>query len=1180
NAAVLAGAGVSRGSVPELFAVWVAGSPHAPALTWVGVTLTYRELDVAANRLACVLAGCGVGRGDVVALLLERCADAVIAILAVLKAGAAYLAIDPALPDTRVGFMLTDAAPVAALTTPELCSRLDGHDLQVIDITDPDLTAQPVHPVTHPDPEDIAYLIYTSGTTGVPKGVAITHHNITQLMAPLVGDLATTSGRVWSQCHSYGFDFSVWEIWGALLHGGRLVVIPEQVRRSREDFHALVVAEHVDVLSQTPSAVAALSPRELESVDLIVGGEACPAEVVDRWAPGRVMINAYGPAETMLCVAASAPLVAGSGTPPIGSPVSGAALFVLDEWLRPVPVGVAGELYVAGAGVGVGYWRRMGLTASRFVACPFGGIGARMYRTGDVVRWDTNGQLHYLGRADDQVKIRGYRIEPGEIETVLTTHPRVAHAVVTTYTPATRNSGQQLVGYVVLDSETLLTREPRYETHLVEHWQEVYDGLYSGARTSTSIVVGEDFGGWDSSYTGAPIPLEQMRQWRTAAVQRIAELNPQMMLEIGVGSGLLLAQLAPTCVEYWGTDFSVPAIDTLQEVLAAQPWGDRVRLRAQPADVAGGLPRGYFDVIVVNSVIQYFPSGGYLLDVVSTALQLLAPAGALFIGDVRNLTLLPAFTTAVVCAEPTGTYHTAAVLRERIRRETLTEQELLVAPEFFTALPQHFDDIAAVDIQLKPMEAVNELSAYRYDVILRKAPVTVQSLADLPTQPWQCWGNLAALRQYLQTRHPTQLRVTGIPHAGIQPDVALADALAHAPDQAPLPTPSDAPGEAVLPYHCHVLGQQLGYTTVVTYSPTPGLIDLIYTAVGTINTALSDVYLPAGTLNSITTYVNDPGAVELVTELRRFAAARLPEYMVPTAITILESLPLTINGKLDRQALPTPEFSSGTTYRAPRDHHEQVLTTLFSEILGLTQVGIDDSFFDLGGHSLSATRLAVRIRAELNIEIPIRTIFEIPTVAGLANQIKTNNGNKPQTPLRASARPPVIPLSFAQQRLWFIYKYEGPSATYNIPLTLRLTGQLNPTALAAAINDLIARHETLRTTFTETNGIPQQRIQPANQIDFGWQIIDAANWSTKRLQKSIEKQAQYFFDLANQIPLQARLFRITNQNHILILVVHHIAADGASLVPLAQDLATAYTNRCAGQQPNWPPLPIQYTDYT
>ena len=230
-----------------------------------------------------------------------------------------------------------------------------AHDLLVIDVDDPAVDTRPSTALPAPAPDDIAYLIYTSGTTGVPKGVAITHRNVTQLLA--ASEPAWPAEQVWTQCHSYAFDFSVGEIWGALLHGGRLVVVPESVAGSPEDFHALLVSERVSVLSQTPSAVGVLSPEGLESAALLLGGEACPAEVVDRWAPGRVMVNAYGPTETTVYASMSAPLAAGSGVPPIGAPVPTAALFVLDGWLRPVPVGVVGELYVAGEGVGVGYLR-------------------------------------------------------------------------------------------------------------------------------------------------------------------------------------------------------------------------------------------------------------------------------------------------------------------------------------------------------------------------------------------------------------------------------------------------------------------------------------------------------------------------------------------------------------------------------------------------------------------------------------------------------------------------------------------------------------------------------------------------------------------------------------------------------------------------------------------------------
>ena len=449
NRAVLAQPTPTPVSIPELFAAQVTRTPEATALTFQCRSWTYRELDEAANRLAYLLAGQGSGPGECVGLLLPRSAEAIVAILAVLKTGAAYVPIDPGLPSARIGFMLADAAPIAVITTAGLADRLDGCGRVVIDVDDPRIQVQPSTALPGPVPEDLAYIIYTSGTTGVPKGVAITHRNVTQLLEPPDAYLEPTGA--WSQWHSYSFDVSVHEIFGALLHGGRIVVVPESVAGSPEDFHALLVAEKISVLSQTPSAIGMLSPQGLESPGLVLAGEACPVEVVDRWAPGRVVINQYGPTETTMYAAMSAPLTPGSKVVPIGSPVPGAALFVLDGWLRPVPAGVVGELYVAGRGVGCGYVGRPSLTGSRFVACPFAGPGARMYRTGDLVRWGADGQLRYVGRADEQVKIRGYRIELGEVQAALAGLDGVGQAVV--IAREDRPGDKRLVGYITGTAE-------------------------------------------------------------------------------------------------------------------------------------------------------------------------------------------------------------------------------------------------------------------------------------------------------------------------------------------------------------------------------------------------------------------------------------------------------------------------------------------------------------------------------------------------------------------------------------------------------------------------------------------------------------------------------------------------------------------------------------------------------
>ncbi|OMC50994.1 hypothetical protein A5745_03400 [Mycobacterium sp. IS-2888] len=470
-------------SIPGLFAAQVARAAEAIAVTYEGRGMTYRELDEASNRLAHLLVGQGVGPGERVALLLSRSAEAIVSILAVLKTGAAYVPIDPAVPAARTEFMVDDAMPIAALTTAGLADRLQNCDVPIIYVDDPRIGTQPSTALPAPDAEDVAYLIYTSGTTGVPKGVAITHHNVTQLMASLDDNLGLV-GQVWSQWHSLAFDVSVCEIWGALLHGGRLVVVPESVARSPQDFHGLLVAEQVSVLSQTPSAFYALQAADALAPELgdqlklqtvIFAGEALEPQRLRTWLDNHQglprLINMYGTTETTVHASFREIVRSdiGSTASPVGGPLEHLGFFVLDGWLRPVPAGVVGELYVAGRGTGHGYVRRAGLTASRFVACPFAGAGApgaRMYRTGDLVCWGADGQLQYLGRADEQVKIRGFRIELAEVEAALAGVDGVEQAVVVA--PEDHSGHKRLVGYVTGSADpaaaraTLAERLPAY----------------------------------------------------------------------------------------------------------------------------------------------------------------------------------------------------------------------------------------------------------------------------------------------------------------------------------------------------------------------------------------------------------------------------------------------------------------------------------------------------------------------------------------------------------------------------------------------------------------------------------------------------------------------------------------------------------------------------------------------
>ncbi|MFI1241561.1 condensation domain-containing protein, partial [Nocardia salmonicida] len=304
----------------------------------------------------------------------------------------------------------------------------------------------------------------------------------------------------------------------------------------------------------------------------------------------------------------------------------------------------------------------------------------------------------------------------------------------------------------------------------------------------------------------------------------------------------------------------------------------------------------------------------------------------------------------------------------------------------------------------------------------------------------------------------------------------------------------------------------------------------------------------------------------------------MPEFMVPALVMVVDELPLTVNGKLDRRALPAPDFVSGVEYREPSSPVEKALADVFAEILGVDRVGVDDSFFDLGGNSILATRLVSRAQSLSGVTVSIQGVFETPTVSGLARRL--GEEARPRPALSRRDRPDVIPLSFAQRRLWFLHRLEGPSATYNMPMVLRLAGTLDANTFEEAIRDVLDRHEPLRTVFPVVDGSPRQEIVSVAEADFGLEVVDSSDWSTDRLDAAIRSVARYGFDLAREIPLRVRLFRRGDDESVLILLMHHIAGDGWSWRPLMADLGHAYTARMQGQAPQWQPLPVQYVDYT
>ncbi len=799
---------VSGSLFPESFHQQTQRTPDATALVFRpgpgGAVLTFAELDILSNRLAHLLIGLGAGPERIVALALPRSADMVVALLAVLKAGAAYLPIDRELPADRIDFMLGDAAPALVITTSDSDQVRDAlpQDAAVLFLDHPEVRAawqdRPDAVPTDADrlaplcPEHPAYVIYTSGSTGKPKGVVIEHRNLANLFADhqaaLIGPEAAAAGTDrlrFALTAVFSFDTS-WEGLLFLAAGHELHLIEDDVRLDPQALVDYVAQQRIDLLDLTPSYVWELLPAGLLSGQqhrpraLMLGGEAADDSLWQELnlVLGTTSYNYYGPTEcavdTVYC------RLSDSDHPVIGRPGSNVRAYVLDEWLRPVPVGVPGELYLAGAQGARGYLNHPGLTAGRFVADPFGPPGSRMYRTGDLARWTADGLLDYRGRCDDQVKIRGFRIEPGEIEALLLRRTEIGNAAV----------------------------------------------------------------------------------------------------------------------------------------------------------------------------------------------------------------------------------------------------------------------------------------------IARATEVTGQSVTRL----------------------------------------------------------------------------------VAYLVPAPGSV------------------------------------VPAVAQLREFLAATLPDYMIPSAFVTLDALPLSPSGKLDRRALPAPDFAVavGAGYVTPCGAAETTVAQIWAEVLGASRVGAQDNFFDLGGDSILSIRVISRLRAAFGVELSPRLIFRNPTVAGLAAAIPAADEHaEAVSTIPVVSREGVLPQSFAQQRLWFLDQFDPDSTEYVTPTALRLRGVLDVPALTTALTGLVARHESLRTTFDAVDG---QGVQVVHEpCDVNLPIVDLSELAPPeretQLYRLLEQENTRPFDLREGPLLRATLIRLAADDQVLLVGLHHIVTDGWSTGVFKEELSALYAAALRGEEPALPPLPVQYADF-
>ncbi|MBZ4422002.1 non-ribosomal peptide synthetase, partial [Myxococcus sp. RHSTA-1-4] len=1203
------------GTLVERFEAQVDRTPDALAVTYEGRHLTYRELDGRANKLAHVLLRHGVGPDVLVGVCLERSLDLVVTLLGILKAGGAYLPIDPSYPREQLAFMLEDAQAPVLVTQSSLGDRVpESGGAAVVRVDEVFASADDVTAPRPPRcnaPTDLAYVIYTSGSTGRPKGCMVQHDNVVRLFTATDPWFHFGPQDVWTLFHSYAFDFSVWELWGALLYGGRLVVVPYWVSRSPESFHKLLADEAVTVLNQTPTAFRQLIHAEQQGVArgeapelalryVIFGGEALDLAALRPWFERHgderpTLVNMYGITETTVHVTYRPVRMADLDRPwssVIGCPIPDLQLYLLDPAGQPVPVGVPGEIHVGGQGVARGYLRRPDLTAARFVEDRFGPVpGRKLYRAGDLARRLPNGDLEYLGRIDNQVKIRGFRIELGEIESTLTTHPSVREAVVMAREDSPGD--KRLAAYLVLGD--LKDTGP---VDQLSQWKAVYDETYTEGSRSEDPTF--DISGWNDSYTGDALPAAQMREWVDTTVRQILGLKPRRILELGCGTGLLLYRLAPRCEAYWALDFAKPALDRIErqrerlgESLAS------VKLLHRPVDDLSGIEPGSFDTVICNSVLQYFPSADYLLQVIRGAVKVLRPGGRIFLGDVRNLALLNAFRASIRLHRAPSNLSSSQLLY-RVQRDVLAEEELVVSPTFFTSLVEHVPGITRVEVLPKHARYDNELSRFRYEVILH---VGNAESARKPAQPEWVDGStltLEALRERLESR-PAMLAVRRLPNARVLDDTRLVELLTgtgRPPTVAALrEVLRDWPGpRGVEPEDLYALGGALGYETRVSWASAyaDGSVDVVFTRPGEI--AAVDL-MPEARESAVPLdrLANDPlrGArsAREVARIRQALMERLPPHMVPSAFVVLPSLPLTPSGKVARSALPAPEADRiviEDEYVAPRTPAEETVARIFAEVLGQTRVGANDDFFALGGHSLLATQVVTRLRTQLEVELSLRSLFESPTVALLAERIQgasskaTTEGPPLERLPRGSDTEATLELSFAQQRLWFLEQLQPGQIAYNIPVALRLTGALDVGVLSRTFAEVVRRHEALRTTFVTRDGRPVQSIQPAPAE---WLLpvedLSALEPSAREaaVQRRFTEEAHRVFDLEHGPLLRTVLLRTAADGYVLVLCMHHIVSDGWSMGVLVREVAALYEARVQGREAALPALPVQYADY-
>ncbi|KAI1258959.1 acetyl-CoA synthetase-like protein [Xylariaceae sp. FL1019] len=1037
--------------------------PDSPAVcAWDG-NLSYVQLGLLASNLAASLLASGISKGSFVPICSEKSMWTTVAILGILEAGAAFVLLDPSIPELRLRVIVSQlkaSVVVSSKTNEVLGSRLANQVIvlgsQMTDDDPQNSEKLQRQSCVVTDTSSPMYVAFTSGSTGTPKGAIITHANLASALFHQKEALNITSeSRMYDFC-SYSFDVSICNIFATLTAGGCLCVPNEADRQNRlAESIALLKANTIDL---TPSVSQLLRPEQVPSLkQIIFGGEALRVEHVRPWWDKVRIVSLYGPCECTPNSTINSHPASPDEAVHMGKGI-GLNTWIVDpedhDNLLP-SIGAVGELLLEGPLVGSGYLNEPEKTATAFISNPvwltqgcssqYPGRKGRLYKTGDLVRYNQDGSVSFVGRTDDQVKIRGQRVELGEIENVLRDHQKIKDSVVMLQKDENRPKEQWLAGFVTIHDDeegangTAQDRAEEEAEH-VHAWEKQFSDDYLTLTNMQPEDLGRDFMGWTSMYDGSEIDKREMNEWLDDTLDSIRNsgITPQNVLEIGSGSGMILFNLIRGLKSYTGLEPSSQAVEFItRTVQSKMPPAMAAKIsmnKATAADI-GRLGQSLNlspDLVVLNSVIQYFPSLAYLHRVVKDLVQLQG-VKTIFFGDIRSFPLYSEFlvTRALHVA---GNKASKDELHRVMNDMKKAEAELLVDPAFFTALPNQIPSIEHVEILPKRMRATNELSAYRYEAVIHvRAPnEPSRQVEELDQAQWIDFQaqelSRESLLAILKTRLSTPSAVVPVSNilngrtASIGHVLAVlntkgeegnecedADGLSSAyADTERQPSLSAAD----LVELAKLSGSRVELSWARQSSQSGSLDAVFHTYAPSNSDDASRVLFrfPTDHQNSHTgqdapPFGNEPvhrqqirHNAQIQDELHEILQARIPPYMHPQVITILDRMPLTANGKIDRRALAKTiqsrrqqSQSQGQEVRQEPQLSgpEDKVRSLWSEVLGIqpvSSIGPDDSFFQLGGDSMAAMNL-VGLARKAGLELTVRHIFRHPKLHDLVRAL-------------------------------------------------------------------------------------------------------------------------------------------------------------------------------------------------